>query len=50
MDALVAAEPEAVQTALDIARRQPAALLCLEANPVECHRLSVTRSDRATGR
>jgi uncharacterized protein (DUF488 family) len=43
MDALVVAQPEAVQTALDIARVQSSALLCFEANPAECHRLSVAR-------
>jgi uncharacterized protein (DUF488 family) len=44
MDALVAAQPEAVQTALGIARAQPSALLCFEADPAECHRLSVARA------
>ena len=41
MDAIVAAQPEAVQMALDIAHAQPSALLCFEANQAECHRLSV---------
>ncbi|HNP73617.1 MAG TPA: DUF488 domain-containing protein [Kouleothrix sp.] len=41
MDALVAAQPEALAEALAIARAQPSALLCFEANPHECHRLSV---------
>lgn len=44
MDTLVAAQPAAVQTALDIARIQPAALLCFEANYAECHRLSVAQA------
>lgn len=44
MDALIAAQPEAVQAALDIARAQPSALLCFEANHAECHRLSVARA------
>ncbi len=50
MDALVAAQPEAVQAALDITRSQPAALLCFEANPAECHRLSVAQAiERVAG-
>jgi uncharacterized protein (DUF488 family) len=50
MDALIAAQPEAVQTALDIVRSQPAALLCFEANPAECHRLSVAQAiERVAG-
>ena len=44
MDALVAAQPEAVETALDIAQAQPSALLCFEANQAECHRLSVAHA------
>ncbi len=44
MDALVAAQPEALQAALDIALLQPSALLCFEANQAECHRLSVARA------
>jgi uncharacterized protein (DUF488 family) len=44
MDALIAAQPEAVQAALDIARARPSALLCFEANPAECHRLSVAHA------
>ena len=41
MDAIVAAQPEAVQATLDIARAQPSALLCFEVNQAKCHRLSV---------
>jgi len=44
MDAIVAAQPEALRTALDIAQAQPSALLCFEANQAECHRLSVARA------
>jgi uncharacterized protein (DUF488 family) len=44
MDAIVAAQPEALQAALDIAQSQPAALLCFEANQAECHRASVARA------
>lgn len=44
MDAIVAAQPEALRTALDIARAQPSALLCFEANPAECHRRSVAQA------
>jgi uncharacterized protein (DUF488 family) len=44
MDAIVAAQSEAVQTALDIARAQTSALLCFEANQAECHRLSVAQA------
>jgi len=32
------------QAALDIARAQPSALLCFEANHAECHRLSVAHA------
>ena len=39
--ALIAAQPEALAQALDIAQAQPSALLCFEANPNECHRLAV---------
>jgi uncharacterized protein (DUF488 family) len=50
MDALVAAQPEALQSALEIARAQPSALLCFEANQAECHRLSVVRAiEQLTG-
>jgi uncharacterized protein (DUF488 family) len=44
MDALVATQPQALQAALDIARAQPSALLCFEANQTECHRLSVAQA------
>jgi uncharacterized protein (DUF488 family) len=44
MDALIAAQPEALQIALSLARAQPSALLCFEANQAECHRLSVAHA------
>lgn len=44
MDALVAAQPEALQAALDIGLAHPSALLCFEADHAECHRLSVARA------
>lgn len=50
MDALVAAQPDALQAALDLARAQPSALLCFEADYTECHRLSVaTALERLAG-
>ncbi|KPV48867.1 hypothetical protein SE17_35760 [Kouleothrix aurantiaca] len=44
MDALMAAQPEALHAALELARAQPAAVLCFEAKPEECHRMSVVRA------
>jgi uncharacterized protein (DUF488 family) len=44
MDALIAGQPEALRQALGLAQAQPSALLCFEANPLECHRLSVARA------
>jgi uncharacterized protein (DUF488 family) len=41
MAAIVAAQPQALQTAWDIARAKPSALLCFEAAVAECHRLVV---------
>jgi uncharacterized protein (DUF488 family) len=41
MEAIIAAQPEALQAALDLARAQPSVLLCFEANHTECHRLVV---------
>jgi uncharacterized protein (DUF488 family) len=44
MDALVEEHPEAVQQALDLARSRPSALMCFEADPSQCHRMSVVRA------
>ena len=44
MEAIIAAQPEALQSALDLARAQPSALVCFEANHAECHRLVVARA------
>ena len=44
MEAIVAGQPDAVQAALDLARAQPSALLCFEANAAECHRLVVAQA------
>jgi uncharacterized protein (DUF488 family) len=44
MEALVAAQPEALAAALDGVRAQPSALLCFEANVAECHRLVVAQA------
>jgi len=44
MQALIAAQPEAVAQAVEIARAQPAALLCFEAQAGECHRLTVAEA------
>jgi uncharacterized protein (DUF488 family) len=44
MEALVAEQPAAVQESLEIARAQPSALLCFEANVEECHRLTVAQA------
>jgi uncharacterized protein (DUF488 family) len=44
MDELLAEQPEALDTALAIAKAQPAALLCFEADYRECHRLSVANA------
>jgi uncharacterized protein (DUF488 family) len=41
MEALIAAQPEALQAALDLVRARPSALLCFEANHDLCHRLVV---------
>jgi len=41
MEAIVADQPAALAAALDLARAQPAALLCFEASHAECHRLVV---------
>ena len=44
MEEIVAGQPDAVQDALDLARAQPSALLCFEANAAECHRLVVAQA------
>ena len=44
MQAIIADQPDALQTALDLARAQPSALLCFEANHAECHRLTVANA------
>ena len=44
MEAVVAAQPAALQSALDLARAQPALLLCFEADYTECHRLVVAQA------
>jgi uncharacterized protein (DUF488 family) len=44
MEAIVAAQPDALRAALDLARAQPSVLLCFEANHAECHRLVVAHA------
>ena len=44
MAALIAAQPDALALALDLVQAQPSALLCFEANPDECHRLTVAEA------
>jgi uncharacterized protein (DUF488 family) len=44
MQAVVDAQPEALQQALGLARERPAVLLCFEANHAECHRLVVAQA------
>ena len=44
MAALIAAQPDALALALDVIQAQPSALLCFEANPDECHRLTVAEA------
>jgi uncharacterized protein (DUF488 family) len=44
MRAILDAQPEALQEALDLARARPSALLCFEANYAECHRLVVAEA------
>jgi uncharacterized protein (DUF488 family) len=41
MQAIIAAQPEALRAALDLARARPSALLCFEASYAQCHRLVV---------
>jgi uncharacterized protein (DUF488 family) len=44
MEAIVAAQPDALQAALEMARAKPSALLCFEAQASECHRLVVAQA------
>jgi uncharacterized protein (DUF488 family) len=44
MQPIIAAQPDALQEALDLARTRPAVLLCFEANHAECHRLAVAQA------
>jgi uncharacterized protein (DUF488 family) len=44
MEAIIAAQPVALQTALAIVRAQPSALLCFEADYRTCHRLVVAQA------
>ncbi len=44
MREMIASQPEALKAALDLARQQPSALLCFEADHKECHRLVVAEA------
>ena len=44
MQAIIAAQPEALREALELARGRPSVLLCFEANHAECHRLVVAQA------
>lgn len=44
MEVLIAAQPEALQAALGLARAQPSVLLCFEAKHNECHRFVVAQA------
>src|SRR5262245_12097081 len=44
MEAIIAGQPEALQTALELAQARPSALLCFEAQAAQCHRLVVARA------
>jgi uncharacterized protein (DUF488 family) len=44
MHAVVDAQPEALQEALELARARPSVLLCFEASHAECHRLVVAQA------
>jgi uncharacterized protein (DUF488 family) len=44
MRAILDAQPQAVQEALDLSRVRPSALLCFEADHHECHRLVVAEA------
>ena len=44
MQAIIAAQPEALREALELARARQSVLLCFEANHAECHRLVVAQT------
>jgi uncharacterized protein (DUF488 family) len=44
MQAIIAAQPEELQAALELARARTSVLLCFEANHAECHRLVVAQA------
>ena len=44
MQAIIDAQPEALQEALELAQARPSVLLCFEANQAECHRLVVAQA------
>jgi uncharacterized protein (DUF488 family) len=44
MEALIEAQPAALDEALGLARARPSALLCFEGKVAECHRLTVARA------
>lgn len=44
MQALIDAQPAALQEALELARARASVLLCFEANHAECHRLVVAQA------
>ena len=44
MQAIIAAQPEALREALELARAWQSVLLCFEANHAECHRLVVAQA------
>ena len=44
IEPIIAAQPEALQEALDLARARASVLLCFEGNHAECHRLVVAQA------
>jgi uncharacterized protein (DUF488 family) len=44
MQAIIDAQPDALQEALELARARSSVLLCFEANHAECHRLVVAQA------
>ena len=44
MQAIIDAQPEALEQALELAQARPSVLLCFEANHAECHRLAVAQA------
>jgi uncharacterized protein (DUF488 family) len=44
MEPIIAAQPEALHEALELARARPSVLLCFEANHAECHRLVLAQA------